>query len=99
MGVPARPGTVRPTRAVPSPDTGTTRGPAKTALRREQPAGDGHGLLPQRIALDFKSATLTHTELLEASERAAWLLHRAGVRHGDRAPLLLPNCPQHVVAI
>ncbi|WP_259390677.1 hypothetical protein [Actinomyces sp. 2119] len=36
---------------------------------------------------------------MEASERAAWLLHRAGVRHGDRAPLLLPNCPQHVVAI
>ncbi|WP_127843334.1 AMP-binding protein [Actinomyces wuliandei] len=54
---------------------------------------------PQRVALDFMGATLTYAELLEASERAAWLLHHAGVRHGDRVALLLPNCPQHVVAI
>ncbi|QHO91242.1 long-chain fatty acid--CoA ligase [Actinomyces sp. 432] len=52
-----------------------------------------------RVALDFMGATLTYRELLEASERAAGLLRRAGVRAGDRVALLMPNCPQHVVAI
>ncbi|MBM6979463.1 MAG: AMP-binding protein [Actinomyces succiniciruminis] len=52
-----------------------------------------------RVALDFMGATLTYRELLEASERAAGLLRRAGVKAGDRVALLMPNCPQHVVAI
>ncbi|MBW3069716.1 AMP-binding protein [Actinomyces sp. 594] len=52
-----------------------------------------------RVALDFMGATLTYRELLEASERAASMLRRAGVRAGDRVALLMPNCPQHVVAI
>lgn len=52
-----------------------------------------------RVALDFMGATLTYRELLEASERAAGLLRRAGVKAGDRVAMLMPNCPQHVVAI
>ncbi|WP_147681180.1 AMP-binding protein [Actinomyces ruminicola] len=52
-----------------------------------------------RVALDFMGATLTYRDLLEASERAASLLRRAGVKAGDRVALLMPNCPQHVVAI
>ncbi|MDU0349297.1 AMP-binding protein [Actinomyces sp. MRS3W] len=52
-----------------------------------------------RVALDFMGATLTYSELLEASERAAGLLHEAGVKAGDRVALIMPNCPQHVIAI
>ena len=54
---------------------------------------------PQRVALDFLGATLTYAELREASLRAAGLLWEAGVRWGDRVALLMPNCPQHVVAV
>ena len=54
---------------------------------------------PDRVAIDFLGATTTYRELLEASERAARLLHDAGVRRGDRVALIMPNCPQHVVAV
>ena len=54
---------------------------------------------PNRVAIDFLGATTTYRELLEASERAARLLHDAGVRRGDRVALIMPNCPQHVVAV
>lgn len=54
---------------------------------------------PERVAIDFLGWTTTYRELLEASERAARLLADAGVRAGDRVALLMPNCPQHVVAV
>ena len=54
---------------------------------------------PDRVAIDFLGATTTYRELLEASERAARLLHDAGVRRGDRVALIMPNCPQHVIAV
>ena len=54
---------------------------------------------PDRVAIDFLGATTTYRELLGASERAARLLHDAGVRRGDRVALIMPNCPQHVVAV
>ncbi|GAA3595417.1 long-chain-fatty-acid--CoA ligase [Klugiella xanthotipulae] len=50
------------------------------------------------IALDFFGATTTYRELGEQIERVATGLHTLGVRHGDRVALVLPNCPQHVVA-
>jgi len=51
-----------------------------------------------RVALDFFGAETTYTELLHAVERAAEALRAAGVRAEDRVALVLPNCPQHVVA-
>jgi long-chain acyl-CoA synthetase len=51
-----------------------------------------------RVALDFFGAETTYTELLEEVGRAAEALRAAGVRAGDRVALVLPNCPQHVVA-
>ncbi|WP_128772803.1 AMP-binding protein [Actinomyces oricola] len=54
---------------------------------------------PSRVAIDFLRATMTYAELLDASLRAAGLLWEAGVRSGDRVALLLPNCPQHVIAV
>ncbi|HWM17049.1 MAG TPA: AMP-binding protein, partial [Microbacterium sp.] len=49
-------------------------------------------------ALEFFGAATTYRELGEQIERAAEGLRRLGVGHGDRVALVLPNCPQHVVA-
>ncbi|MFI7430057.1 long-chain-fatty-acid--CoA ligase [Micromonospora sp. NPDC049836] len=51
-----------------------------------------------RIALDFFGATTTYADLADQVARAAEALRRLGVARGDRVALVLPNCPQHVVA-
>ena len=50
------------------------------------------------VALDFLGATTTYRDLAAQVNRAAGALAAAGVRAGDRVALVLPNCPQHVVA-
>ncbi|MGN6429024.1 MAG: long-chain-fatty-acid--CoA ligase [Leifsonia sp.] len=50
------------------------------------------------IALEFFGATTTYAELGDQIARAAEGLRKRGVRKGDRVALVLPNCPQHVVA-
>ncbi|HEU4514089.1 MAG TPA: long-chain-fatty-acid--CoA ligase [Nocardioidaceae bacterium] len=51
-----------------------------------------------KVALDFFGATTTYTELGRQVDQAAEVLRRLGVGPGDRVALILPNCPQHVVA-
>ena len=51
-----------------------------------------------RVALDFFGAETTYAELADQVTRAAEALRAAGVGAGDRVALVLPNCPQHVVA-
>ncbi|WP_327028073.1 long-chain-fatty-acid--CoA ligase [Micromonospora sp. NBC_01740] len=51
-----------------------------------------------RIALDFFGATTTYADLHDQVSRGAEALRRLGVGRGDRVALVLPNCPQHVVA-
>ena len=51
-----------------------------------------------RVALDFFGAETTYVELVDQVSRAAEAFRAAGVRAGDRVALVLPNCPQHVVA-
>jgi long-chain acyl-CoA synthetase len=51
-----------------------------------------------RVALDFFGATTTYAALADQVNRAAEGLRRLGVGPGDRVALVLPNCPQHVVA-
>ncbi|MEU8819088.1 long-chain-fatty-acid--CoA ligase [Actinoplanes sp. NPDC048796] len=53
---------------------------------------------PDRIALDFLGATTTYAQLGDQVARAAEALRGLGVGPGDRVALILPNCPQHVVA-
>jgi long-chain acyl-CoA synthetase len=51
-----------------------------------------------RVALDFFGSTTTYSELAGQVVRAAEGLRRLGIGPGDRVALVLPNCPQHVVA-
>ncbi|WP_425838084.1 long-chain-fatty-acid--CoA ligase [Microbacterium sp. PA5] len=52
----------------------------------------------KKTALEFFGATTTYAELGERVERAAAGLRALGVSRGDRVALVLPNCPDHVVA-
>jgi long-chain acyl-CoA synthetase len=49
-------------------------------------------------ALEFFGRRTSYRELGEQVDRAAEGLRLLGVRAGERVALILPNCPQHVVA-
>ena len=54
--------------------------------------------VPSKVALEFFGASTTYAQLGEQIERVAEGLRRAGVQAGDRVAIILPNCPQHIVA-
>ncbi|MHA7181480.1 long-chain-fatty-acid--CoA ligase [Arthrobacter sp. MDB2-24] len=49
-------------------------------------------------ALEFFGASTTYRALGDAVARAAAGLRSLGVTAGDRVALVLPNCPQHIIA-
>jgi long-chain acyl-CoA synthetase len=51
-----------------------------------------------RPAIEFFGREWSYAELGAQIDRAAEGLRRLGVRKGDRVAIVLPNCPQHVVA-
>jgi long-chain acyl-CoA synthetase len=53
---------------------------------------------PDAPALLFKGRTVTHGELERRSDAFAAALAGLGVAKGDRVALLLPNCPQFLIA-
>jgi long-chain acyl-CoA synthetase len=53
---------------------------------------------PKHVALEFFGRTTTYAELEEQILRAANGLRKLGVSAGDRVAIVLPNCPQHIVA-
>jgi long-chain acyl-CoA synthetase len=69
--------------------------PAKTLVDyvRENAAAD-----PDGRAVIFKGASLSHAQLDRLSDRFAAALADGGLRRGDRIALLLPNCPQFLIA-
>ena len=53
---------------------------------------------PPRTALLFKGAAITYAMLDRLSDACACGLIEIGVKRGDRVALLLPNCPQFLIA-
>ncbi len=53
---------------------------------------------PRRKALTFLGRTMTYRALVSTVDRFAGALFDLGIRKGDRVALILPNCPQNVIA-
>src|SRR2546430_2328388 len=53
---------------------------------------------PNQPALLFKGSKTTYAELDRLSDACAAAFASLGIRRGDRIALLLPNCPQFVIA-
>jgi len=53
---------------------------------------------PTRIACRFFRQELTYEQLMERSRRMAAALLARGLRPGDRVGILLPNCPEYIIA-
>lgn len=51
-----------------------------------------------KAALDFFGRRTSYAQLADQVERVAFALHAMGIGPGSRVALLMPNCPQHVVA-
>ena len=56
------------------------------------------GKFGSKPALQFFGAVTDYQALGEQIRRAATGLKKLGVKKGDRVALVLPNCPQHIVA-
>jgi len=69
--------------------------PSQTLTEMMETSVRTYGHLP---AMEFFGATTSYRHLGEQIDRAAEGLRRLGVKKGDRVALVLPNCPQHVVA-
>src|SRR5207237_8785456 len=54
--------------------------------------------LPAHLALARLGNTMTYAELRPEVARFAGALEALGVTKGDRVALVLPNCPQNVIA-
>ncbi|MDR5698817.1 long-chain-fatty-acid--CoA ligase [Agromyces aerolatus] len=71
----------------------------------EPPTGSLYDLIresveqyPDHVALEFFGRTTTYAELGAEIERVAEGLRVLGVQPGDPVAIVLPNCPQHIVA-
>lgn len=54
--------------------------------------------IPDKTATIFLGAELTYGQIKEQADKLATALHRQGVRKGDCIGIMLPNCPQYLVA-
>jgi long-chain acyl-CoA synthetase len=54
--------------------------------------------VPDRPATSFFGATLTFEEIKDRSDRLATALDQYGITKGDRIGIMLPNCPQYIIA-
>jgi long-chain acyl-CoA synthetase len=54
--------------------------------------------IPDRPATAFFGATLTFKDIKDRSDRLAVALRGLGIAKGDRVGVMLPNCPQYVIA-
>jgi long-chain acyl-CoA synthetase len=54
--------------------------------------------VPKRPATSFFGATLTFEDIKDQSDRFATALARWGLAKGERVGIMLPNCPQYIIA-
>lgn len=54
--------------------------------------------VPDRPATAFLGAQLTFAQVKDQSDKLATALSRLGIAKGDRVGIMLPNCPQYVIA-
>src|SRR5262249_41752101 len=54
--------------------------------------------LAERPATTFLGAELTFQQIKARSDRLATALTRLGIVKGDRVGIMLPNCPQYIIA-
>jgi long-chain acyl-CoA synthetase len=54
--------------------------------------------MPDRAATHFLGAELTFGELKRQADRLAAALAEMGIVKGDRIAIMLPNCPQYIIA-
>ena len=54
--------------------------------------------MPEAKATSFLGATLTFLELKRRSDALAAALVDLGIGRGDRVGIMLPNCPQYIIA-
>ncbi|HVE74617.1 MAG TPA: AMP-binding protein [Mycobacteriales bacterium] len=59
---------------------------------------DAASSYPGGVALTFLGTRMTYRALKDEVDRFATALNRLGVSKGDRVALVLPNCPQNVIA-
>ncbi|AYC29798.1 AMP-binding protein [Paenisporosarcina cavernae] len=53
---------------------------------------------PEKIAIHFLGKDVTYKELYESAMKVAHYLKGLGISKGDRVAIMLPNCPQNVMA-
>lgn len=53
---------------------------------------------PNRVALEFMGKRIRYNELLAKAYRFANAIKGMGIKPGDRVAIMLPNCPQYVIA-
>jgi long-chain acyl-CoA synthetase len=53
---------------------------------------------PDKVATVFLGGELTYQEIKSRVDRFATELARAGIVKGDRVGIMLPNCPQYIIA-
>jgi len=54
--------------------------------------------IPDKIATAFQGAHLTFAQIKEQSDKFATALVRLGIGQGNRVGIMLPNCPQYLIA-
>src|SRR3989339_602916 len=53
---------------------------------------------PDATMLIFKKRKISYAEVQKASDELAAALAAKGVKKGDRVALIMPNCPQAIIA-
>src|SRR3954447_21398385 len=86
----------RPWLASYPPDVPTEFTPPDVPLTRL--LDDASEAFPGNVAITAAGTTFTYRRLRELVDRFAGGLASLGVTAGDRVALVLPNCPQHVIA-